>query len=93
MEPWLKACHTHDTNNKHVEPPRLKPPWSCDTPQDKIQLVLSQRVVAAAVTVGNGRRRGGVIDVVAALKCVDRLSQLCIHQHAAELRALMSHCH
>lgn len=58
--------HTHNTNNKHVEPPRLKPLRSCDALQDKIQLVLSQHV-AAAVTVGNGRRRGGVSDVVAAL--------------------------
>lgn len=60
--------HKHETNNKHVEPPRLKPPWSCDAPQDNIQLVLSLCVAAAAVTVGNGRWRGGVSDVVAALK-------------------------
>lgn len=60
--------HTHDTNSKHVEPPPMKPPYSCDAPQDKIQLVLSQHVVAPAVWVGNGRRRGGVSDVVAALK-------------------------
>lgn len=59
--------HTHGTSNKHVEPPRLKLLWSCDALQHKIQLVLLQRV-GAAVTVGNGRRRGGVSDVVAALK-------------------------
>lgn len=52
----------------------------------KIQLVLSQRC-------SNGRRHRGLSDAVVALKCVDRLSQLCVHQHADELRRLMIHCH
>lgn len=58
--------------------------WS--TPKIKYSGCCHSSLVAAAVIAGgNGRRRGGVSDADAVLKCVDRLSQPCIHQHADEL--------
>lgn len=50
-------------------------------------------VVAAAIAECNERRCRGFSDVGVALKCVDRLSQLCVRQHADELQGLMIHCH
>lgn len=93
LEPWLRAYHTHaalKTNTQNltqVEPPRLRE----STP--KYSWCCHSGVVAAAVAGRNGCRRHGESDVVMALKCVDRLSQLRVHQHVDELEGLMIHCH